>query len=370
MIVNMKKWIPLFFCCCLALSACQNNAEPGPATAAKAAPTATEDTGQTTEAQPADQGDRPDYVLVIHGGAGSIRRGVLSPEREKSIRQALQAALDAGEAVLKAGGSSIDAVQAAIIPLENSLHFNAGKGAVFTHDGTNEMDASIMDGATMDAGAVGGVTILKNPIVAARAVMEKSPHVLLTRKGAETFATENGVETVDPSYFFVQDRWETLQSILDEENKSGSRYTAPANSKYGTVGAVALDRQGNLAAGTSTGGMTNKRWGRIGDSPIIGAGTYASNATCALSCTGHGEYYIRYAVAHDVSALMEYKELSLSEAADRVINEKLVKVGGAGGIIGVDARGNVAMPFNTSGMYRGYVKSTGEQVIEMYKEEE
>ncbi len=352
----MKYWIPLFFCCFLSLNACQNSSDHSntPVVEAKA-------TAETNAA-------KPDYVLVIHGGAGTIRRDLMAPEREASIRKQLEAALSAGEAILKEGGTSLDAIEAAIMILENSHHFNAGKGAVFTHDGVNEMDASIMDGAKMDAGAVGGVTNLKNPIQAARAVMEKSPHVLLTRKGAETFAEENGIETVDPKYFFVQDSWNALQNILKEENKSGSLYEAPTDSKFGTVGAAALDRHGNLAAGTSTGGMTNKRWGRIGDSPIIGAGTYANNATCALSCTGHGEYYIRYAVAHDVSALMEYKGLSIAEATDLVINDKLVKVGGAGGIIGVDAQGNVAMPFNTSGMYRAYIKSTGEKVIEMYKD--
>ncbi len=313
---------------------------------------------------------RPDYALVIHGGAGTIRRDLLSPAKEANIRAALDSALQVGEAVLKAGGSSLDAIEAAIIILENTPYFNAAKGAVFTHEGKNELDASIMDGATLDAGAVGGVSNVKNPILAARAVMEKSPHVLLSREGAELFAKEQGLEIVDPAYFFTQRRWDSLQKILEKENTSGSIWKPTDESKFGTVGAAALDKNGNLAAGTSTGGMTNKRWGRIGDSPIIGAGTYANNATCAVSCTGHGEYYIRYAVAHDVSALMEYKGLSLAEATEEVIHKKLVKAGGSGGIIGVDKDGNVAMPFNTPGMYRAYLKSTGERVIELFGAEE
>jgi len=326
-----------------------------------------EPTNAPTAKASASTVDRPEYALVIHGGAGTISRDRLSTEKEAQIREALNTALLAGEAILKEGGTSLDAIQAAIISLENAPHFNAAKGAVFTHEGKNELDASIMDGATLDAGAVGGITNVKNPILAARAVMEKLPHVFLSRKGAEVFAEEQGLELVDPTYFFTQSRWDALQRILEKENASGDLWKPDDESKFGTVGAAALDKQGNLSAGTSTGGMTNKRWGRIGDSPIIGAGTYANNQTCAVSCTGHGEYYIRYAIAHDVSALMEYKGLSLAEATDEVINKKLVKAGGSGGIIGVDKDGNVAMPFNTSGMYRGYLKSTGEKVVEIFE---
>lgn len=313
---------------------------------------------------------RPDYALVIHGGAGTILRDRLTPAEEAKIRAALEVALQAGEAVLKAGGSSLDAIEAAIVTMEDAPYFNAAKGAVFTHEGKNELDASIMDGATLNAGAVGGVSNVKNPIRAARAVMEKSPHVLLSREGAELFAKEQGLDIVDPAYFFTQRRWDSLQRILEKENTSGDIWEPTDETKFGTVGAAALDKSGNLAAGTSTGGMTNKRWGRIGDSPIIGAGTYANNATCAVSCTGHGEFYIRYAVAHDVSALMEYKGLSITEATDFVIQEKLLQAGGSGGIIGVDKDGNIAMPFNTPGMYRGYLKSTGERVVEIFGEEE
>ncbi len=311
----------------------------------------------------------PDYALVIHGGAGTIRRSNITPNQEKAIREALNAALSAGEAVLKTGGSSLDAIEAAIMIMEDAPYFNSAKGAVFTHDGKNELDASIMDGATVNAGAVGGVTIVKNPIKAARAVMEKSPHVLLTHEGANTFAKEQGLEIVDPSYFFTQNRWDALQRVKAKENKSGAIWKPTDESKYGTVGAAALDKNGNLAAGTSTGGMTNKRWGRIGDSPIIGAGTYANNKTCAISSTGHGEFFIRYAVAYDISAKMEYGGMTFQDAAEEVINKKLVAAGGSGGIIGVDKDGNVAMPFNTAGMYRGYLKSTGERVVAIYGEE-
>lgn len=300
--------------------------------------------------------EQAEYAIVIHGGAGSMQRANMSPEDEEKYTTALNAALDIGEKILENGGSSMDAVEKTIMYLENSPLFNSGKGAVFTHEGRNELDASFMEGKTLKAGAVGGVTIVKNPIRAARAVMENSPHVLLVGPGAETFAIGQGLDTVPNSYFFVQSSWDALQRVKEEEaNKTGMLEEHP-DYKYGTVGCVALDKEGNIAAGTSTGGMTNKRWNRIGDSPIIGAGTYANNATCGVSCTGHGEYFIRYAVAHDLSALIQYKGMALEDAATEIINDKLVKVGGAGGLVALDKYGNVAMPFNTDGMFRGYAK--------------
>ncbi len=309
---------------------------------------------------------RPEYTLVIHGGAGTIKKENLSPEKEDSIRKALNNALSMGETILQNGGTSIDAVEATIMFLENSPHFNAGKGAVFTNEGKNELDASFMDGRTQNSGAVAGITNIKNPIRAARAVMEKSDHVMLSREGAETFAKEQGLEIVDPKYFHTDRRWESLQRAKKKD--LGSVLTEnPIDYKFGTVGCAALDKYGNLAAGTSTGGMTNKRYARIGDSPIIGAGTYANNNTCAISSTGHGEYFIRYVVAYDISAMMEYGNTDFQTAADHVINKKLKEAGGSGGIIGVDKYGNVAMPFNTAGMYRGYVKPD-ERVVKFYEE--
>ncbi len=297
---------------------------------------------------------RPDYVLVIHGGAGALPRSQMSAEKEERYRAALDSALQVGEATLQRGGSALDAVTEVVAWLEDCPLFNAGRGAVFTHDGTNELDASIMDGRMQTAGAVGGVTIVKNPIRLARAVMEKSPHVFLVGAGAERFAIENGLDTVSPSWFFTQERWDALQKLLKTNKKGFSR--SPSQHKFGTVGAVALDRQGNLAAATSTGGMTNKRWNRLGDSPVIGAGTYASNDACAVSCTGHGEYFIRYAVAHDVWARMVYGGASLREATEAIVLKKLVEKGGEGGLIAVDRNGNIAMPFNSEGMYRGYAR--------------
>lgn len=333
---------------------------------------------QTTENQNPAASKRPEYALAIHGGAGAIRREEMSPEKESAYTAALDSALTIGETILKNGGTALDAVEQTITWLENCPLFNAGRGAVFTHDGKNELDASIMDGATQKAGAVGSVMTVKNPIQLARAVMEKSPHVMLAGRGAEQFAAENGLEIVDPKWFFTQERWDALQKILKEEKgKTGrrSRLRLPDNKffeqhsdeKFGTVGCAALDKNGNLAAGTSTGGMTNKRWNRIGDSPVIGAGTYASNDACAVSCTGHGEFFIRYAVAHDVWALMVYKGLSLAEAADFVVNKKLVEKGGEGGLIAVDKDGNIAMPFNSAGMHRGYANPTERKVM-IYKE--
>lgn len=309
---------------------------------------------------------RAPYSIVIHGGAGVILKKNMTEEKEKDYIAILNAALDKGESILKNGGSAGDAVEQTIMILENHPGFNAGKGAVFTHDGTNKMDASFMDGKTQNAGAVGEVSTIKNPIRAARMVMEKSDHVLLTGDGANNFAIENGLDTVPPSYFYTKSRWESLQKVLNKENKQEGYIHPPADHKFGTVGCVALDNAGNLAAGTSTGGMTNKRWGRLGDSPIIAAGTYANNETCGVSCTGHGEFFIRYAVAYDVSARMEYLGEDLNTATDFIVNKKLVEKGGSGGLIAMDKYGNVAMPFNTAGMFRGYVKG-GEREVLIYK---
>jgi L-asparaginase / beta-aspartyl-peptidase len=318
-------------------------------------------TGSNTGAGP----ERADYAIVIHGGAGTITRKNMNPETEKEYLDALNAALDIGEKILKQGGSSMDAVEQTIIFMENSPLFNAGRGAVFTNEGKNELDASVMDGATLNAGAVGGVTIVKNPIRAARAVMERSEHVFLSGSGAERFAIEQKLDTVNPSYFFTQRRWDALQRAKTEEDKSSGYAAPPEESKFGTVGCVALDQAGNLAAGTSTGGMNNKRYNRIGDTPVIGAGTYANNATCAVSSTGHGEYFMRYVVAYDISALMEYKNLGLEAAANHVVHEKLMQAGGSGGVIAVDRHGNVAMPFNSEGMYRGFARP-GERVVKIF----
>lgn len=312
--------------------------------------------------------EKPAYAIAIHGGAGTIKKENMTPELEKAYQDALSEALTIGENILKEGGTAIDAIEKTIMFLENSPLFNAGKGAVFTNSEQNELDASFMNGADLNAGAIGGVTNVKNPILAARAVMEKSEHVMLSGKGAEQFAEEQGLEIVDPKYFHTEKRWNSLQKIKEKESKlEGMQLQEWPDSKFGTVGCAAMDKAGNLAAGTSTGGMTNKRYNRIGDSPIIGAGTYANNATCAVSATGHGEYFIRYTVAHDISALMEYKGMSLKDAGNEVINKKLVDAGGTGGVIAVDKDGNVAMPFNTAGMYRGYAKP-GEKVVKIYKE--
>ncbi len=308
-----------------------------------------------------------EYALVIHGGAGTILKKNMTPDLEKQYHGKLKEALLAGYNILQDGGTSIDAVEAAIIIMEDSPLFNAGKGAVFTNDGHNELDASFMDGKTQNAGAVGGVRRVKNPIQAARAVLEKSKHVLLTGKGADVFAKEQGLTMVDTSYFHTERRWKSLQNAKTKEGGNSLILSEDDNYKYGTVGAAALDKAGNLAAGTSTGGMTNKRYGRIGDSPIIGAGTYANNNTCAISSTGHGEYFMRYLVAYDISAMMEYKEVPFKEAADHIINDKLKTAGGSGGVIGIDKYGNIAMPFNTAGMYRGYILPDGEVKTFLYK---
>jgi beta-aspartyl-peptidase (threonine type) len=310
-------------------------------------------------------------MLVMHGGAGTITRKNMTPEKEKAIRETMETALRTGHAVLAKGGSSLDAVEASIRVLEDSPLFNAGKGAVFTHEGRNEMDAAVMEGKTLRAGAVAGVTIIRNPISAARAVMEKSKHVMMAGHGAELFATSVGLDIVDPSYFWTEPRWKALQEELMKEGGQTPRASAdnPDDHKYGTVGAVALDTAGNLAAGTSTGGTTNKRYGRIGDSPIIGAGTYADNASVAVSCTGTGEYFIRWTVAHDIAALVKYKGMTVQQAGDEVIHKKLEPVGGDGGAIVLDAQGNFALPFNTEGMYRGWIGGDGVAHVAIYREE-
>ncbi len=312
--------------------------------------------------------EKPAYAIVIHGGAGTIRRENMTDEMEQDYRNALNEALNIGEQILQKGGAAADAVEQTVRYLEDSPLFNAGKGAVFTHDGKNELDAAFMDGATLNAGTIAGVTNVKNPIRAARAVMEKSEHVMLIGKGAEQFAREQQLELVDPEYFFTERRWEALQRILSKEKEDVGYIDNTADHKFGTVGCVALDQNGNIVAGTSTGGMTNKRYGRVGDVPIIGAGTYAKNSTCGVSATGHGEFFIRYTVAHDISAIMEYKSVSLQEAADEVVMNKLAKAQGSGGIIAVDKNGNVSMTFNSEGMYRGYAKPN-ERVVAIYKDE-
>jgi len=308
--------------------------------------------------------EKEEYAMVIHGGAGTILKKNMTDDQYNDYYNALDTALMIGQKILAEGGSSLDAIEKTIHYMEDSPLFNSGRGAVFTHDGKNELDASVMLGNGRRAGAIGGVTNVKHPISGAIAVMEKSDHVMMVGKGAETFCEQNGLEIVDPSYFRTERRWNSLQKILEKEKDTGALYDNP-DYKYGTVGAVALDKNGNIAAGTSTGGMTNKRFNRIGDSPIIGAGTYADNNTCGVSCTGHGEFFIRYAVAYDVAARMEYKGESVNEAAEYVVNKKLVEAKGSGGLIALDAYGNVSMPFNTPGMYRGYIKPD-EKYIDMY----
>lgn len=344
-----------------------------PAAEVAAAPAVAPSTTVTATAAAA-----PRWGIAIHGGAGVIRRETLSPEREAEYRAKLAEALTAGHTVLARGGTSLDAVEAAIRILEDSPLFNAGRGAVFTAAGTNELDAAVMDGRTLGAGAVAGLTHVKNPITLARAVMEHSPHVMMIGAGAEQFARERRVELVAPEYFRTEGRWRALQRIQEEERARAAGDTArtqallreagPDDRKFGTVGAVALDRYGNLAAGTSTGGMTNKRWGRVGDVPIIGAGTYASNASCAVSATGHGEFFIRNTVARDICALVEYRGMSLEAAGDEVVMRRLVQQGGEGGVIAMDPQGNVAMPFNSPGMYRGLVGPDGRPEVAIFRD--
>lgn len=302
--------------------------------------------------------ERLEYAIVIHGGAGNISPEHISPERATAVEAKLSEALELGTRILASGGSSLDAVEQVIMIMEDSPQFNAGKGAVFNHEGKNELDASIMDGMTLNAGGVTGVGDIKNPIRAARLVMEKSPHVLMMGAGASGFAAMHGIEIVDSGYFYTEKRWNDLQKQLEKEKEEVE--------KYGTVGCVALDMAGNLAAGTSTGGMTNKRYGRIGDSPIIGAGNYANNISCAVSGTGHGEFFMRYTVGHDISALMEYKGLTVEKAAREVVQQKLKAAGGKGGVICVDKHGNIAMEYNTTGMLRAWGNSKGERGIRVF----
>jgi beta-aspartyl-peptidase (threonine type) len=307
------------------------------------------------------------YTLVLHGGAGTILRKNMTPEKEAAYRKALEDALEAGYALLAKGGTAIDAVRAAVVVLEDNVLFNAGRGSVFAKDGSQEMDASIMDGKTLMAGAVSAVRNIRNPVELAHAVMTQSPHVMLIGQGASDFAAGLGLKTEPDEYFFSQfryDQWKVMQgsgeTALDHD-------VVVKDKKFGTVGAAACDANGNIAAATSTGGMTNKQWGRVGDSPIIGAGTYANNNTCAISCTGHGELFIRAVAAYDVSCLMEYKGLSLQEAMDIVVNDKLVKIEGEGGMVGVDAKGNAAMLFNSEGMYRAMRSRDGKSEIAIYR---
>lgn len=314
------------------------------------------------------------FGIVIHGGAGTILKENMSDSLEAAYEAKLKEAISLGHEILKNGGTSLEAVTKTINVMEDSPLFNAGKGAVFTHDGSNELDASIMDGATLNAGAVAGVKHIKNPIDLAKDVMQKSEHVMLYGAGAEEFAQTLGYKIMDTSYFYTKNRYESLQRVLEKEkinNEKKISFEDPfiKNSKFGTVGCAALDKHGNLAAGTSTGGMTNKRWNRIGDAPIIGAGTYANNVTCAVSATGWGEFFIRSVVAYDISALMEYKGMSLQDAAKEVIQKKVPALGGDGGIVAIDKDGNVAMEFNTAGMYRATMNSEGELIIKIYKEE-
>lgn len=327
----------------------------------------------------------PRLGFIIHGGAGVIRREAMTPEKEKEFRQKLEEAVIAGYKALQSGKTSLDAVEIAIRIMEDSPLFNAGKGAVFTNEGKNELDASIMNGKTLAAGSAAGLRHVKNPISLARAIMERSEHVMMIGDGAEKFAKEQKLELVDEKYFWTQHRWDALQNILKEEKQktekvekgnndnvkpSISSNPAPSaedpRNRFGTVGAVALDRYGDLAAGTSTGGMTNKKYGRVGDAPIIGAGTYANNDSCAVSATGWGEYFIRLGVARDIASLMEYRAMPIQNAADMVIKQKLQKLGGDGGIVAMDKFGNMAISFNSEGMYRAYIGSDGKPVVEIY----
>ena len=313
---------------------------------------------------------RIEWGLVLHGGAGTIERGSMTEEREREYRGAMEAALRAGHAELARGGTALEAVVAAISIMEDNPLFNAGRGAVFTAEGTNSLDASIMDGATLQAGAVAGVMRVKNPIRLARLVMEQSPHVMLSGAGAEEFAVLQGIELVDPSYFHTESRWRALERVREQERRERGDTTGALHTdeKFGTVGVVALDRNGNIAAGTSTGGMTNKRWGRIGDSPIIGAGTYA-NERCGISATGWGEYFIRNVVAYDICARMRYRGIGLAQSAHAMIMEQLeAQEPETGGIIGLDADGNVVATFNTSGMYHGWVDQDGRIQTGIYRD--
>ncbi len=311
------------------------------------------------------------FTIAIHGGAGTILKEDMTPELEAAYLKGLQDAVDGGYAVLEQGGSAVNAVKAAVVILEDNMLFNAGRGAVFTKKGVQEMDAAIMDGSNLDAGAVAGIRSVRNPVELAAEVMEHSNHVFLSGKGANDFAIKQGIKLEPDEYFFSQFRYDQWKAMRDSDNYSLDHThhhldELMRDKKFGTVGAVACDQNGNIAAATSTGGMTNKKYGRIGDSPVIGAGTYANNQTCAISCTGHGEIFIKAVAAYDVSAVMEYKNLSLNDAMEEVVHRKLVRMQGEGGMIGVDAAGNVSMQFNSAGMYRGFKNSDGEEEVAIY----
>lgn len=311
------------------------------------------------------------YRLLVHGGAGTIMPHEMTPEKERAYKEGLANALQKGYQILKDGGCALDAVETAVKVLEDNPLFNAGKGSVFTHTKKNEMDAAIMDGLTGNAGAVAGVSNIKNPISAARMVLEHSEHILLTGKGAELFAQEHGIKLVDSSYFFTEFRYEQLLKVVDSEkayvDHNVSVREKNNNDKYGTVGAVALDKNGNLAAATSTGGLTNKKYGRIGDTPIIGAGTYADNASCAVSATGYGEVFMRNVVAYDIAAQMKYAGISLQQACENTLNKLQQQMPESGGVIAIDAHGNYCLLFNTTGMYRGYILEDGTTEVAIYK---
>jgi len=306
------------------------------------------------------------FAIAIHGGAGTLVKGLMTEALESQYKKTLKTALETGYRALEQGGSALDVAEMAVKSLEDSPLFNAGKGAVFTAEGTHEMDASIMDGRTLNAGAVSLVTGIKNPVALARDVMEKSNHVFLAGEGALQFAKTNGYEIESPEYFYDELRYQQWQEIKDSEGFQLD-HSVKKDSKFGTVGAVVCDKYGNIAAATSTGGMTNKKWGRVGDSPMVGAGVYANNKTCAVSCTGSGEFFIRGVVAYDVSCLIEHKGLSLKEAANEVIYNRILKINGDGGLIAVDSKGNIAMPFNTEGMYRACKSASGIEEISIYK---
>lgn len=308
-------------------------------------------------------------AIAVHGGSGTINKGDFSEDKEREIRETLKHAVRAGHEILVAGGSSIDAVTKAITLLEDSPHFNAGKGAVFNSEGKNELDASIMDGSSLDAGAVATVHNVRNPVLLARKVMTESPHVMLMGEGAEHFGRQHGIRFEEDAYFFTDYRWQQLEKAKTSSRPETSFLSETPDQWFSTVGAVALDSSGNLAAATSTGGMTNKRWGRVGDSPIIGAGTYADNRSCAVSATGHGEYFIRATVARDICSRVQFNDQGLADAANEVVMQQLVKMGGSGGIIAVDPQGRIALTFNTPGMYRASIGPDGNIYVAIYKDE-
>jgi beta-aspartyl-peptidase (threonine type) len=308
------------------------------------------------------------HAIAIHGGAGTILRTLMTPEKEAQYKQGLKNALLIGNEVLNKGGSSLDAVEAAVMSLENFPLFNAGKGAVFTNKGTHEMDASIMEGKNLEAGAVSGISNVQNPVHLAKVIMQKSGHVFLQGADAELFAKTMNLPFQENNYFYTEERYKQWQDVKDTDGyQLDHTVLETGEKKFGTVGAVALDVYGNLAAATSTGGMTNKRFGRVGDSPVIGAGTYANNHTCAISCTGHGEYFLRAVVAYDISCLMEYKSYTLNQACNFVVKDKLVKMGGEGGLIGIDTQGNIELCFNSEGMYRGILRQDEEMFLGIYE---